>query len=145
MTHQPQPARALLRRDLLRTKRTHCPLQHRRRDRWPVCDQERQPIEQQIPGGRRLWRTGAVEDRLGHLEGASSAREASGEQRSGQRVEVGGARELGVERFELAGGTQQERGGVASTPGGERDLTAQELYTSPLEGVELADVSCSEA
>ena len=37
-----------------------------------------------------------------------------------------------------------KEGGVASTPGGERDLTAQEVYTSPLEGVEPADLSCSE-
>src|ERR1700761_7328684 len=141
---EPEPARVLLRGNLLRADGAHRPLQHRHSARWPVNGQQRHPLEQQIPRVRRLWRTGAAENRLGYLEGIAAARQASGEQRGDQRVEVGGARELGVERFELAGGTEQQWGSVAATPCGESDLTAQQMHTCALEVVEGASLGGGE-
>src|SRR6185436_3963796 len=61
------------------------------------------------------------------------ARQAAGEQRGGQRVEVGGARERRVDGFELPGRLEQQRRCVAAAPRRERDLTTQQLHARRLE------------
>ena len=83
-------------------------------------------------------RGGAGQRRLAHLDDVRAAGERAGEPGRLERFEIGGARPVRVDRLELAGGLQQERGSVAAALHGERDLRAQEMHARALEIIDAA-------
>ena len=66
----------------------------------------------------------------------AGAREPPGEHRGGPRVQVGLARERGIQRLELLGRLRQQRRSVAARTGGERDLPAQQVGAGLLEFIQ---------
>ena len=91
-----------------------------------------EPIQQIGRARRPRWRRGHPR-RLGDLAHPAAKSQAAGEYRGGQRVQVRLAGQLRVERLELAGRLQQQRGRVTAAAGGERDLAAQQVRPSPPE------------
>ena len=83
-------------------------------------------------------RGGAGQRRLAHRHDVRAAGEPVGEPGRLERFEIGGARPVGVDRLEFAGGRQQQRGSVAAALRGECDLRAQEIQTSALEIIDAA-------
>ena len=87
---------------------------------------------------------GAASAAHGHLLAVGGARQATREQRRGQRVEVGLARQRHVQRLESACRREQQRRRVAPAVGGERDPRPKDLRLGPLEVVERAGLGVLE-
>jgi hypothetical protein len=110
----------------------HRPAEYRRRRRVALADHKGDDIQQQIgsacgPRQRRRKR------RLGDLAHPAAKSRAAGECCGGQRVQVCLACQPQVERLELPGRLQQQRGCVTAAAGGERDLAAQQVRPGPPE------------
>jgi hypothetical protein len=106
-----------------------------------------QPVQQEIAGERGPPRGLAPvrrEHRLGDLADTAASSQAAGERRGGERIEVGLARQRGVERLKPLGGREQQRGSVSAPVYGERDLGAQQLSTRLLELVERSGLGHGE-
>ena len=69
-------------------------------------------IEQQIGCTERAGRPRSRSGGTAYLDQAAGGREATGEQRSSPRVEVGLARKLGVEPLKALGSVQEQRRSV---------------------------------
>ena len=133
---EPEPAHLLLCGNVLDRGGAERPLEGRRRSRVALRDQQHQAIYHQIGRTWWLWCPARGLGGLGRLTQTATCSETAGVQRRGERLQVGLARQPGIEWFETSGGLQQQRRGVASAAGGERDLPAQQVGPGALELVE---------
>jgi hypothetical protein len=93
----------------------------------PVGSQDRQSIQQQISGMRRLRRRARHTYGLGDLAHFAAHRQTADGQRRADRVPVGLAREPRMQRFEAPGGLEQQQRRVAAAAGIGRQLSAQQV------------------
>ena len=133
-----EPARLLGWEHGLLAERAQRRLEDRHGDGVTVAGQRRHPLQEEIGRPRRPVRGGAGQRRLADLDEVRAAGEPVGEPGRLERFEIGGARPSRVDRLELAGGLQQQRGSVPTALHGERDLRAQEMHTRALEIVDAA-------
>ena len=136
---EPQPAQCIRVGHRLVAERTERALERRRTCAVALGRQHGHSLEKQVAGARQFpARLAPVrrEDRLGDVPHADLLGEATREQCCRERVEVGLARQLGVERLEPPGGCEQQRRRVASSVDGEADLGSQQLRARALEVVE---------
>ena len=131
---EPQPAQSLLRRDVLAADGEQRPSQGRRPGRIALRDQQRQAVQEQIGGARRARRRGRHTGGSGHVPDRRG--QAADEQRGGERLQVGLAGQPDVQRLELPGRAEQERGRVPAMTGGERDLRAQQVAAGTLQFIQ---------
>ena len=131
---EPQPAQPLLRRDVLTAEGEQRPSQGGRPGRVALRDQQRQAVQEQIGGAcRGRWR-GRHTCGSGHVP--DRRRQAADEQRGGERLQVGLAGQPDVQRLELLGRAEHERGRVTAMTRGERDLRAQQVAAGTLQFVQ---------
>ena len=114
-------------------------LQHRRRGCASVGENQREAVQQQIARTRRLRRLRRGPHGPGDVEQTAGAvRQPPGEQRRAPRVEIGVARQPGVERLERLRSPEQQRRRVATAVLGEGELGVQQIDASPPELVQRA-------
>ena len=133
---EPQPADPVLAGELVGAERPQCPLQHRRSGGIPLRVQHRKPVEEKIWRSRWFRRRGCPACRIRRLAHAVAGAQATGGDRRGQRLQIGHARNAGIERLEPFGRLEQQGWGVSATVDGELDLTAQQLHLRALELVQ---------
>ena len=131
---EPQPAQPRLRRDVLAAEGEQRPSQGGRPGRIALRDQQRQAVQEQVGGARRgRWR-GRHTCGSGHVP--DRRRQAADEQRGGERLQVGLAGQPDVQRLELLGRAEHERGRVTAMTRGERDLRAQQVAAGTLQFIQ---------
>ena len=79
-------------------------------------------MEEQVQRTRITWRRREGLDGVADLQEEIPPRELPRQPGRAPRGQVGLAGEVQVERFELSGGLQQQRGGIAAKTRGERDV-----------------------
>ena len=131
---QPEPA-AILSAAVGFAERPQRPRERRDGRRVPLGVPRHEGVEEQV--GRALGlRPGRRACGLGDLALVRTGSEAPGVHRRRDRLEVGLAGHLGVERIEPPGRLQQQRRRVAPAPAPEHDLRAQPLQPRALELVD---------
>ena len=131
---QPEPA-AILSAAAGFAERPQRPRERRDGRRVPLGEPRHEGVEEQV--GRALGlRAGRRARGLGDLALVRTGSEAPGVHRRRDRLEVGLAGHLGVERIEPPGRLQQQRRRVAPAPAPEHDLRAQPLQPRALELVD---------
>src|SRR6266699_1895453 len=96
-------------------------------------DEGGEAIEQQIGWTERAGRLRSRSGGTGYLDQAAGGGQATGEQRSSPRVEVGLARKLGVEPLKALGSFQEQWRSSGPHARRERDLTPQQLHMRRLQ------------
>jgi hypothetical protein len=96
-------------------------------------DEGGEAIEQQVGWTERAGRPRSRCGGTGYLDQAAGGGQATGEQRSSPRVEVGLARELGVEPLKALGSFQQQWRRSGPHARRERDLTSEQLHMRHLQ------------
>ena len=136
MASLPEPAQPLFSGDIHAAEGAYRLPEHRHR-RWVALSyHQRQAVQQQIGRACGPRRRGRGTCGRGYFPHTAAKGQAAREQRGGQRLQVGLARQPHVERLELPGRLQQQRGRVAAAAGRERDLPAQQIGPGALKLVQ---------
>jgi hypothetical protein len=130
-----EPAEPLVGGESLVAEGAQHTLQHRRARSVPLGDQHGQAVHQQIGRSQRLRCRRRGTHGHGDLQHSAATRQTASGQRRVERVSVGLAGRPEVERLQAFCGLEQQRRSVA-VPGGERDLTAQQVDPGALELVQ---------
>ena len=134
-----EPADRLLPGEGFATKVAQRALQHRRPSRSALRHDQRQAVEEQVGGSSRLWRRRRGADRGRRVDHSAAAAQTTDKQGRGERVPVGLARQLEVERLEPLRRLEQQQRSVAATARGD-DLGAQQIHLGALVVVERSRI-----
>ncbi len=130
---EPEPAQLFAGGDVFAGEGAQRPLERRRCGRVSLCDQQRQPIQQQIWRVRWLRHHRRGPGSLSCLAQTVPCHGTVGVYGKGERLQISLPRQPGVERFEASRGLEQLRWNAAAAAGGERDLPAQQVGPGSLE------------
>ena len=109
---QPQPAQLILLCEPFVPERPQRDLQCRRPRGVALAGEEGEPVEQQVAGTRRGLPIGS-QNSVGDLARITSTGQAIGGERRRERLEIGLAREPGIQRLEPLGRLEQQRRSIA--------------------------------